>query len=169
MHLKLSIAVLAVALSTPVFAAVSIQVPEEIVVLAVNGQEVNAGLFRSKSNEYKIDAGEANFSVRYQEYFEHLNGEHDVLKSGVVSIQTPALQDGQQYQLALVNAPQNFETAKKFVEQPTIALYDRNKKLVVQQTGANNEPRAWLGQGLLKKAVDLTQGHQNLTQQPAPV
>ena len=56
MHLKLSIAVLAVALSTPVFAAVSIQVPEEIVVLAVNGQEVNAGLFRSKSNEYKIDA-----------------------------------------------------------------------------------------------------------------
>lgn len=169
MHLKHSIAILAVAFSTTVSAAVTIQVPEEIVVLAVNDQEVNAGLFRSKGKEYKLDAGEASFSVRYQEYFEHLNGEHDVLKSGVVTLKTPALQDGQQYQLNLVNAPQNFEAGKKFAEQPTVALYNQQKQLVVQQTGANNEQRPWLGQGLLKKAVDLTQGRQNLTQQPAPV
>lgn len=168
MRLIFSIATLAVAFSTTLSAAVTIQVPEEIVVLAVNGQEVNAGLFRSKGNEYKIDAGTASFSVRYQEYFEHLNGEHDVLKSGVVTMTTPALQDGQAYQLALVNAPENFDAAKQFAQQPTVALYDQKKQLIVQQTGANNEPRAWLGQGLLKKAVDLTQNRANLTSQPAP-
>ena len=109
-------------LSGSVFAAVTISAPEEIVLLAVNDQEVNTGLFRSKNNEYKVDAGQVALSVRYQQYFEHLNGEHDILKSGVVTVTAPDLKDGQAYQLALVNAPRSFDEAKAFVTQPTVAI-----------------------------------------------
>lgn len=83
MTLRLSVAAMGLLLSGSVFSAVTITAPEEIVILAVNGQEVNSGLFRSSKNNYKVDAGETSLSVRYQEYFEHLSGEHDIVKSGV--------------------------------------------------------------------------------------
>lgn len=143
MTLRLGVAAIGLLLSGSVFSAVTITAPEEIVILAVNGQEVNSGLFRSSKNNYKVDAGEASLSVRYQEYFEHLSGEHDIVKSGVVTIQTPVLKDGQTYKLAMVDAPKQFEQAKKYAEQPTVALYSANNELIVQQTGANNEAKPW--------------------------
>ncbi|MDE9408509.1 YccT family protein [Acinetobacter nosocomialis] len=156
MTLRLSVAAIGLLLSGSVFSAVTITAPEEIVILAVNGQEVNSGLFRSSKNNYKIDAGETNLSVRYQEYFEHLNGEHDIVKSGVVTIQTPTLKDGQTYKLAMVGVPKKYEQAKKYAEQPTVALYNSNNELVVQQTGANNEAKPWFATGLLGKVADFT-------------
>ncbi|MEQ1080522.1 DUF2057 domain-containing protein [Acinetobacter seifertii] len=156
MTLRLSVAAIGLLLSGSVFSAVTITAPEEIVILAVNGQEVNSGLFRSSKNSYKVDAGETNLSVRYQEYFEHLNGEHDIVKSGVVTIQTPTLKDGQTYKLAMVDVPKKYEQAKKYAEQPTVALYNSNNELVVQQTGANNEAKPWFATGLLGKVADFT-------------
>ncbi|MFJ1520372.1 DUF2057 family protein [Acinetobacter sp. ABJ_C1_1] len=156
MTLRLSVAAIGLLLSGSVFSAVTITAPEEIVILAVNGQEVNSGLFRSSKNNYKVDAGTTNLSVRYQEYFEHLNGEHDIVKSGVVTIQTPTLKDGQTYKLAMVGAPKEFEQAKKYAEQPTVAVYNSNNELVVQQTGANNEAKPWFATGLLGKVTDFT-------------
>ncbi|HFD2125065.1 TPA: DUF2057 family protein [Acinetobacter baumannii] len=156
MTLRLSVAAMGLLLSGSVFSAVTITAPEEIVILAVNGQEVNSGLFRSSKNNYKVDAGETSLSVRYQEYFEHLSGEHDIVKSGVVTIQTPALKDGQTYKLAMVDAPKQFEQAKKYAEQPTVALYNSNNELIVQQTGANNEARPWFASELLGKVTDFT-------------
>jgi uncharacterized protein YccT (UPF0319 family) len=156
MTLRLSVAAIGLLLSGSVFSAVTITAPEEIVILAVNGQEVNSGLFRFSKNNYKVDAGETNLSVRYQEYFEHLNGEHDIVKSGVVTIQTPTLKDGQTYKLAMVGVPKEYEQAKKYAEQPTVALYNSNNELIVQQTGANNEARPWFATGLLGKVADFT-------------
>lgn len=169
MVFKYGMAVLGLMLSGSVFAAVTISAPEEIVLLAVNDQEVNAGLFRSKNNEYKVDAGTINLSVRYQQYFEHLNGEHDILKSGVVTIKAPNLKDGQNYKLSLVNAPKDFDEAKKYAEQPTVAIYDHNNQLLVQQTGANNEQKPWLSTGIFGKAVDLTSRNKTPSNQPAAV
>ena len=167
MTLRLSVAAMGLLLSGSVFSAVTITAPEEIVILAVNGQEVNAGLFRSSKNNYKVDAGETSLSVRYQEFFEHLDGEHDIVKSGVITIQTPALQDGQTYKLAMVDVPKDYANAKKYAEQPTVALYNSNNQLVVRQTGANNEARPWFASGLLGRAVDFTQ--KSTKNQPAPV
>ena len=169
MAIKYGIAALGLMLSGSVFAAVTISAPEEIVLLAVNDQEVNTGLFRSKKNEYKVDAGQVALSVRYQQYFEHLSGEHDILKSGVVTIQAPDLKDGQTYQLALVNAPRNFDEAKTYVTQPTVAIYDHNNRLIVQQTGANNEAKPWLSSGIFSKVVDLTGSNKTPVNQPAAV
>lgn len=51
MTLRLSVAAMGLLLSGSVFSAVTITAPEEIVILAVNGQEVNSGLFRSSKNK----------------------------------------------------------------------------------------------------------------------
>ena len=171
MSLRVGVAAFGLLLSSSVFSAVTITAPEEIVILAVNGQEVNNGLIPSKKNNYQVDPGNLTVNVRYREYFEHLNGEHDIVKSGVVTIQTPDLKDNQTYNLALVNAPKDFSEAKKFAEQPTVALYDQSKKLVVQQTGANNEAQPWFsGNSLLARTLDLTQKNKNnVVNQPAPV
>lgn len=155
--------------SVTTFSAVIITAPEEIKILAVNDQEVNTGLFRAKNNQYKVDAGKNNLSVRYNQYFEHLNGEHDIVKSGVITLTTPLLKDGESYALNLVNAPTNYETAKKYAEQPVIALFDQNKKILVQQTGANTQQKPWLSQSLFGKVTDLTQKKSIPLNQPAPV
>ena len=171
MSLRVGVAAFGLLLSSSVFSAVTITAPEEIVILAVNGQEVNNGLIPSKKNNYQVDPGNLTINVRYREYFEHLNGEHDIVKSGVVTIQTTDLKDNQTYNLALVNAPKDFSQAKKFAEQPTVALYDQSKKLVVQQTGANNEAQPWFsGNSLLARTLDLTQKNKNnVVNQPAPI
>ena len=171
MSLRVGVAAFGLLLSSSVFSAVTITAPEEILILAVNGQEVNNGLIPSKKNNYQVDPGNLTVNVRYREYFEHLNGEHDIVKSGVVTIQTTDLKDNQTYNLALVNAPKDFSQAKKFAEQPTVALYDQSKKLVVQQTGANNEAQPWFsGNSLLARTLDLTQKNKNnVVNQPAPV
>ena len=171
MSLRVGVAAFGLLLSSSVFSAVTITAPEEIVILAVNGQEVNNGLIPSKKNNYQVDAGNLTVNVRYREYFDHLNGEHDIVKSGVVTIQATDLKDNQAYNLALINAPKNFSEAKKYAEQPTVALYDQNKQLVVQQTGANNEVQPWFtGSSLLGRTLDLTQKNKNNTvNQPAPV
>ncbi|ENW91968.1 YccT family protein [Acinetobacter dispersus] len=171
MSLRVGVAAFGLLLSSSVFSAVTITAPEEIVILAVNGQEVNNGLIPSKKNNYQVDPGNLTVNVRYREYFEHLNGEHDIVKSGVVTIQAQDLQDNQSYSLGLVNAPKNFDAAKKYADQPTVALYDQNKKLVVQQTGANNEAQPWFtGNNLLSRTLDLTQKNKNnVANQPAPV
>ncbi|NNH27381.1 DUF2057 domain-containing protein [Acinetobacter terrestris] len=169
MALRLTFAAAALMMSGAAFSAVTITAPEEIKILAVNDQEVNTGLFRSANNQYKVDAGESLISVRYTEYFEHLNGEHDIVKSGVVTLKIPLLKEGENYRLDLVNAPASFEAAKKYAEQPVIALMDNNKQILVQQSGANTEQKPWLGQGIFAKATDLTQKKSTPVNQPAPV
>ena len=113
MSFRVGIAALGLLLSSSGFSAVTITAPEEIVILAVNGQEVNNGLIPSSKKNYQVDAGNLTLNVRYREYFEHLNGEHDIVKSGVVTIQASDLQDNRSYTLGLVNGPKNFEAAKK--------------------------------------------------------
>lgn len=169
MALRLTFAAAAFMISGAAFSAVTITAPEEIKIVAVNDQEVNTGLFRSANNQYKVDAGESLISVSYIQYFEHLNGEHDIVKSGVVTLKTPLLKEGENYRLDLVNAPASFEAAKKYAEQPIIALVDNNKQLLVQQTGANTEQKPWLGQGIFAKATDLIQKKSTPVNQPAPV
>lgn len=169
MSLKLTFAAAALMVSSAAFSAVTISAPEEIKILAVNDQEVNTGLFRAKNNQYKVDAGISNISMRYTQYFEHLNGEHDIVKSSVVTVRTPILQDGEEYRLDLINVPANFEAAKKYAEQPVVALFDKNNQMLVQQVGANTEQKPWLGQGIFSKTTDLTQKKTALQNQPAPI
>jgi len=155
MDLRITAAVVALLGSTSVFSAVTLIVPEEIKMIAVNDQEVRSGLLRSDQT-YKLDAGTNAISVRYNEFFQHNDNSHDILKSGVVTVKTPELKDGETYKLGLINAPKNFDEAKKYKDQPIIGLYDAKNQLLVQQAGAKDAAKPLLGQSILGKSVDLT-------------
>ncbi len=168
MTLRLTVAAAALMLSSAGFAAVTLTVPEEIKIVAVNDQEVTGGLFRS-TEKYKLDAGENLLTVRYSEFFQHADNSHDILKSGVAAIRTPALIDGQEYRLGLVNAPKDFDAAQKYKDQPIFGLYDRSNQLLMQQAGAKKEQKSIFSNGVLGNAVDFTKKEAVPENQPAPV
>ncbi|MCJ8512695.1 DUF2057 family protein [Acinetobacter lwoffii] len=154
--------------STSVFSAVTVTVPEEIKIVAVNDQEVNSGLLRSNQS-YSLDAGVNAISVRYNEFFQHSDNSHDILKSGVVTVKTPSLKEGETYRLALIQAPKDFDAAQKYKDQPIIGLYDAKNQLLVQQTGAKDAAKPWFGNRVLTKKVDMTTKAATAVNQPAAV
>ncbi|WP_411686383.1 DUF2057 family protein [Acinetobacter pseudolwoffii] len=168
MDFRIAATVAALLFSTSVFSAVTITVPEEIKIVAVNNQEVKSSLLRSNST-YKLDAGMNNISVRYNEFFQHSDNSHDILKSGVLTVKTPELKDGETYHLALINAPQNFDEAKKYQDQPIIGLYDAKNQLLVQQAGAKDAARTWFANNVLTKTVEMSSKSATSLNQPAPV
>ena len=167
MAFKLGIASIALMACSSAFSAVTIAVPEEIKLLAVNDQQIRSGLF-SSAQQVKVNAGENVINLRYQQYFEHHNGAHDILKSDVITLKTPILQDGENYRLALVNPPKDFDAAKEFKDQPSVGLYNQKNQLLVQQTGAKANSTGWLGGSWLNKTVDTTQNSAAVNQ-PAAV
>ena len=154
--------------SRSVFSAVTVTVPEEIKIVAVNDQEVNSGLLRSNQT-YSLDAGINAISVRYNEFFQHSDNSHDILKSGVVTVKTPSLKDGETYRLALIQAPKDFDAAQKYKNQPIIGLYDAKNQLLVQQTGAKDAAKPWFGNRVLTKKLDMTTQVATPVHQPAAV
>ena len=167
MAFKLGVAAIALMACSSAFSAVTISVPEEIKLLTVNDQEIRSGLF-SSAQQVKVNAGENVINLRYQQYFEHHNGAHDILKSGVITLKTPILQDGENYRLALVNPPKDFDAAKEFKDQPSVGLYNQKNQLLVQQTGAKASSTGWLIGSLRNKTVDVTQNSTTVNQ-PAAV
>jgi uncharacterized protein YccT (UPF0319 family) len=147
---------------------VTVTVPEEIKIVAVNDQEVNSGLLRSNQT-YSLDAGINAISMRYNEFFQHSDNSHDILKSGVVTVKTPSLKDGETYRLALIQAPKDFDAAQKYKNQPIIGLYDAKNQLLVQQTGAKDAAKPWFGNRVLTKKLDMTTQVATPVHQPAAV
>ena len=141
--------------ATLVHADVMLIAPEEIDVVAINDQEISGGLFSARENSYKLDAGVHNISVRYKQLFDHRTGEHDVLKSDIVTLNQVQLQDGQNYKLTLVGAPSNFEEGKTFAEQPTVGVENAQGQLIAKQIGANSKAKPWLSKGLFGSVMDL--------------
>ncbi|MGE8538965.1 MAG: DUF2057 domain-containing protein [Acinetobacter sp.] len=168
MDFRIAATAAALLLSTSAFSAVTVTIPEEIKIIAVNDQEVKSSLLRSNP-AYKLDAGVNAISVRYSEFFQHSDNSHDILKSGVVTVKTPELKDGESYRLALINAPQNFDEAKKYQDQPVIGLYDAKNQLLVQQAGAKDAAKPWFGNSVLAKTVDMSSKIATPPNQPAPV
>ncbi|UHT64627.1 DUF2057 family protein [Acinetobacter lwoffii] len=154
--------------STSVFSAVTVTVPEEIKIVAVNDQEVNSGLLRSNQT-YSLDAGVNAISVRYNEFFQHSDNSHDILKSGVVTVKTPSLKDGETYRLGLIQAPKDFDAAQKYKDQPIIGLYDAKNQLLVQQAGTKDAAKPWFGNRVLTKKLDMTTQVATPVHQPAAV
>ena len=168
MGLRIAATAVVFLFSTSVFSAVTVTVPEEIKIVAVNDQEVNSGLLRSNQT-YSLDAGINAISVRYNEFFQHSDNSHDILKSGVVTVKTPNLKDGETYRLALIQAPKDFDAAQKYKDQPIIGLYDVKNQLLVQQPGAKDAAKPWFGNRVLTKKMDLTTQTATPVNQPAAV
>lgn len=133
MKLKMLIASLAIiACSSNLFAAVILTVPEEIKLLAVNEQYVNQGIL-NKQKQYQLSPGVQHISLRYQEFFQHTDNSHDIVKSEAFNFVTPALNAGE-YSLRLLQAPKDFDSAKQYQRQPIIGLYDNQQQLISKQS-----------------------------------
>ncbi|CAM4300233.1 DUF2057 family protein [Acinetobacter pragensis] len=152
MPLRFTAIISALVISSTAFSAVTVKVPEEIKIVAVNDQEVSSGLLAK--SQYKIKAGENTINVRYSGYFQHADNSHDILKSGIVALKTPALVDGETYRLALIHAPQDFDEAQKYKDQPIFGLYNKENKLLVQQAGTKSEQKNWFSDALFNNQSD---------------
>ena len=135
------------------YAAATIHAPEEIRVVAINDYEIRSGLFNSGETTYKVNEGINHISVRYWQYFEHSNGDHDIVKSGLIQLTTPELTNST-YQLKLVNAPNTYEQAKAFSLEPQVALY-QDGRLIVEQSSVDKQKQPWLSTAV-NGIVDLT-------------
>ena len=169
MTLRITLVTAALMLSTSVFSAVTITAPEEIKIEGLNGQEVKSRLF-SSDNKYNIDAGENIISVRYTQFFEEHPGigSHDIVRSGIVNIKTPILQDQQSYRLELINPQQNHDDAKAYAKQPIVGLYNAKNQLLVEQKGSKTQNAGILQNLFTDAPTDLTQKATTVVQ-PAPV
>ena len=135
----------------------------------LQGKELKAAIIQM-IHQHKIMQTDGDVSYQFIDESKikkmYLNQQiYNALVSGSLVI----AKDGESYALNLVNAPTNYETAKKYAEQPVIALFDQNKKILVQQTGANTQQKPWLSQSLFGKVTDLTQKKSIPLNQPAPV
>ena len=153
---RVSALALVASLSQNLYAASTITAPDDIVIVGINDQAIKSSLLK-KSKEYKVNPGALSLSVRYQAYFEDKLNRHDIVKSDVLRLDVPQIQDNQRYVLKLINAPKDHDDAKKYAEQPMIALFDQNNQQVVQELKMSNQPRNSILGGLFSDSVDLTQ------------
>lgn len=151
---KVAFSVVVMALAASSHAAVTLITPEEIPVLALNQQEVSGNFFRSTKTSYKLDPGMHDIAVRYEQLFNLNNGEHDILKSAVISVRAD-LQDNRTYYLRLVNPPKDYNVAKDYVKQPIIAVMDDQGKIIAQQQGLDNAPKPVLGSSFFNRVMDF--------------
>jgi uncharacterized protein YccT (UPF0319 family) len=112
------------ATSQTVNTKVSIEVPELIQVLSIDGQEGNSNFLGSRAHIQQVSVGEHVLSVRYTQLFNLTADEHDILKSKPMAIRFVA-EAGKTYQLS-VSPPKRYEAAKEFAKQPDIKLIDKS-------------------------------------------
>lgn len=156
--MTLNLLIVGVSIADRVSAASLIAVPEEIVLLSINDQELKGSFIRT-DKDYKVDPGPVSLVLRYQEYFEQRNDQHDILKSANIHLNIEQLLDQHRYQLKLIDPPQDFDAAKIYAQHPTVALFDENNRIVAQETGSKSAEKTWLSNGFLSRSIDTTQSN----------
>lgn len=124
-------------LSTSALAQVTLNIGDNTVVTAINGQEVQNGLFSKPASRYTLEPGKHVITAKYTRLYE-LNGDnHDVLRSNNVSIPVE-LADNQTYTLVMAGQPEAYAQAKDYAKQPTLALLQNGQTLVSQKANAGS-------------------------------
>ena len=116
-------------------AAVTLLVDDNIKVTAVNGQEVKQGLFQPLTKELTLEPGRHVVTAKYDRLYELSGDNHDYLRSGNISV-AAQLEDNQTYRLTMPGQPEAYREAKKYAEQPTLAI-ERDNQVIAQQESIN--------------------------------
>jgi uncharacterized protein YccT (UPF0319 family) len=120
----LSLGLAGLSTSTPLWADAEVAVPENVIVLAIDGQETgNSGFFSRKLTTYKLPAGEHTITGRY-----------DVIRSNGVMIRA-TLSDQQVYTLSWLPEPKTQEDAEAFIKKPTLIITAEGGKVIASQQG----------------------------------
>lgn len=120
------------AVSAPAVAQVTLNVGDNVVVTAINGQEVKTSMFRDPTRTFTLEPGKHVITAKYQRLYDLRGDEHDILRSDNVSIPVE-LQDNRTYTLVMANQPEAYSRAKDYAKKPTLALVDSNSQTIASQ------------------------------------
>lgn len=142
---KFSIA-LAVALlcTTPALAEVQLLVDDNIKVTAINGEAITQSPFRPLQKEFKLGAGTAVITAKYERLFDLNRKDHDVVRSKDITI-SATLADGT-YRLTMPNVPSHYNDVKEYVKTPKLAIL--NGTTVVSEQAASHTSSTGLLSGI---------------------
>ncbi|MDN3453635.1 MULTISPECIES: DUF2057 family protein [unclassified Psychrobacter] len=146
---KLTIGTLLVgATSIPMLsqAAVTLLIDDHIKVTAINGQEVQQSAFQPLTKKFTLQPGQHAITAKYDRLYNLRRDEHDYLRSGNVSV-AAELADNQTYRLTMPNQPEEYEAAREYAKQPTLAVQQNNTIIASQQSMAGNQGGLFAGLG----------------------
>jgi len=151
----LAVGLVAFTTSAVVWADAEVSVPENVVVLGIDGQETgNTGLFSKKHTTIKLAAGEHTITARYDRLFPTSGGDYDIVRSKGVTVRA-TFADQQTYTLGWQAEPDDHDAAVTFAKQPTLLVKAAGGQVIASQ------------KGLLTKSPTLLstviQGYSNLT------
>jgi len=127
-------------------AAVTLQVDDHIKVTAINGQEVQQSTFQPLQKTFTLQPGQHAITAKYDRLYNLPRDQHDYLRSGNISV-TAQLTDNQTYLLTMPNQPEDYEAAKDYAKQPTLAVQQNNTVIASQQSMAGNQGGIFSGIG----------------------
>lgn len=141
----LALAVLSVS-SMSTMAQVTLNVGENTIVTAINGQEVKNSLFAEPKRTFTLEAGKHVITAKYQRLYDLQGDNHDVLRSSNISLPVE-LVDNQSYELVMANQPEYYNQAKEYAKQPTLAIRQNGQILASQQATDANHSGIFSGLG----------------------
>lgn len=142
---KLAVVALVTA-SVSSMAQVTLNVGENTIVTAINGQEVKNSLFTEPKRVFKLEAGKHVITAKYERLYDLRGDNHDMLRSSNISLPVE-LSDNQSYELIMANQPEYYNQAKEYAKQPTLAIRQNGQILASQQATDTNNNGIFSGLG----------------------
>lgn len=127
-------------------ADVTLLVDDNIKVTAINGQELKQSLFAPLTKQFTLQPGQHVITAKYDRLYNFPRDEHDYLRSSNISV-AAELADNQTYRLTMPGQPEEYEAAKEYSEQPTLAIAQGNTIIASQQSIASNNGGIFSGLG----------------------
>ncbi|ELA08045.1 signal peptide protein [Moraxella macacae 0408225] len=130
-------------MSMPAVAEVTLNVGDYTVVTAINGQEIKTGLFSKPKRQFILTPGKHVITAKYHRLYDLRQDQHDILRSGNVSIPVE-LADNQRYTLVMANQPDDYQDAKDYAKNPTLAVM-QGVNTIASKTGVAGDSDVFMG------------------------
>lgn len=140
------VVILLTSISISSMAQVTLNVGENTIVTAINGQEVKNSLFAKPKRVFQLEAGKHVITAKYERLYDLRGDNHDVLRSNNISLPVE-LSDNQNYELVMANQPEYYPEAKEYAKQPTLAIRQNGQVLASQQTTDSDNKGIFSGIG----------------------
>lgn len=114
-------------------------VGKHTVVTNIDGQRIKSGFFSTPPKKFNLPAGKHQITAKYDRLFDLNSDEHDILRSVEITLPVTLL-DKQSYTLDMINQPNQYQDAKKYVTKPTLGLM-LNGQVITQKTAIKGSHR----------------------------
>lgn len=127
-------------------AQVTLNIGDNTIVTAINGQEIKNGMFSNPQRTFKLEPGKHVITAKYTRLYDLRGDNHDILRSSNISLPVE-LADNQTYTLVMAGQPEAYEQAKNYVKQPKLALLQGNTTISTQVGSEDNGSGIFSGLG----------------------